>query len=293
MKAELAYLCDDTTGEGATWLPASRTLLWVDIEGCRLHEYTPADGHCRLHRLPGPVSTVIPVAGREVILALQGRLARYHLDTHALVTVCAVEPGRKMLRPNDGKASPEGRIWLGVMHLEDHRGTGSLWCVEPDGAARKVLSEQCIPNGIVWNAAGDTMYYADSGRGCIEAYRYDRLTGAIRLMRTAVRVPERYGVPDGMTVDADDNLWVSHWGGHGVYVWNPQNGVLLDKIEVPAPHVASCTFGGPDRRSLFITTARAGLTESDRKRYPLSGSLFVAEVDARAGENHYPFTGKF
>lgn len=291
MKAELTYLCDDTTGEGATWLPGTETLLWVDIEGCRLHEYEPATGRCRLHRFPAMVSTIVPAGPREVILALQGKLVRYRLDDRVATDLCAIEPGRPLLRPNDGKASPEGRIWLGVMHLGDHCETGSLWCIEPDLSCRKVLARQCIPNGIVWNAAGDTMYYVDSGRSCIEAYRYDRPTGHIRLERTAVRVPQRYGVPDGMTIDADDNLWVAHWGGYGVYVWNPANGVLLDKIDVPVPNVASCTFGGKNRDRLFITTARAGLTAGERERYPLSGSLFAADVKTKAGENHYPFAG--
>lgn len=291
MKAELIYLCDDTTGEGVTWLAGPETLLWVDIEGCRLHEYKPSTGECRLHRFPAMVSTIIPAGPGEVVLALQGKLIRYRLADRVSTDLLPIEPDKPQLRPNDGKASPEGRIWLGVMHLTDHRETASLWCVEPDLSCRPVLTQQSIPNGIVWDTRRDTMYYVDSGRACIEAYRYDPATGNIRLMRTAIRVPERYGVPDGMTIDADGNLWVAHWGGYGVYVWNPDNGVLLDKIEVPAPNVASCTFGGKDRKQLFITTARAGLSDDALRRYPLSGSLFAARVNATAGENHYPFAG--
>ena len=63
-----------------------------------------------------------------------------------------------------------------------------------------------------------------------------------------------------------------------------------DKIEVPVPNVASCTFGGKERNRLFITTAVDGLSEAEIQAYPLSGSLFVADVPGVvSGENHYPF----
>ena len=101
---------------------------------------------------------------------------------------------------------------------------------------------------------------------------------------------EEYGVPDGMTIDANGLLWVAHWGGFGVYVWNPSTGKLVDKIDVPVPNVASCTFGGKKHNQLFITTAIDGLSETEKKAYPLSGSLFVADIPRIVpGENHYPF----
>ncbi len=77
-----------------------------------------------------------------------------------------------------------------------------------------------------------------------------------------------------MTIDKDDNLWVAQWGGYGVYCYNPYTGELLKKIEVPAPNVASCAFGGEKLDTLYITTARAGLSPEQLEKYPLSGSLF-------------------
>ena len=87
------------------------------------------------------------------------------------------------------------------------------------------------------------MYYVDSGRRCIEEYAYDYLTGAIYFIRTAVQVPVEYGVPDGMTIDANGLLWVAHWGGFGVYVWSPSTGQLVDKIEVPVPNELRVLLG--------------------------------------------------
>lgn len=238
------------------------------------------------------VTSIIPWKGHdhEVLLAMKNRFIAYDLKERTYRTLIELPCLHPQWRTNDCKASPEGRIWCGVMHCSEHNGNGSLYCVDNDLSLASVLGQQSIPNGIVWNRKGDRMYYADSGRRCIEEYAYDYLTGAIYFIRTAVQVPMEYGVPDGMTIDANGLLWVAHWGGFGVYVWSPATGQLVDKIEVPVPNVASCTFGGKERNQLFITTARDGLSEAEIQAYPLSGSLFVADIPGVApGENHYPF----
>ena len=97
----------------------------------------------------------------------------------------------------------------------------------------------------------------------------------------AVNIPEGTGSPDGMTIDCNDNLWVAQWGGGGVYCYNPYTGDLLTKIVVPAPHVASCAFGGDKLDTLYITTARAGLSKEQLEEYPLSGSVFCCKPGAK------------
>lgn len=290
MIATLLYACTNEIGEAATWLEASQQFAWVDIEGCMLYIYSSETKIFSKHLLPARVSTIIPSTEENIIiLSLQGSLVNFNLQTGKLITMTEIESNQPNFRPNDGKVSPEGRLWLGIMHMTNHHETGSLCCIEPNLTIRKVLVKQSIPNGIVWDKAGTKMYYADSGRGCIEEYHYDPKNGNIQFIRVAIRVPLKYGSPDGMTIDNDGNLWIAHWGGFGVYIWNPKTGELVDKIDVPVPNVTSCTFGGREKNQLFITTARAGLSPEDLLAFPLSGSLFVAEVTAKAGENHYPF----
>lgn len=295
--AHLLYHCNDRTGEAATWLPGLNSLFWVDIDNGILHQYNAGDRSVEDHTFPEMITSIIPWEGhdKELILAMKNRFVAFHLEKKTYRTLVELTGLHPQWRTNDCKASPDGRIWGGIMHLSEHNGNGSLYCVDNDLSLAQVLQQQHIPNGIVWNREGDRMYYADSGRGCIEEYAYDRLTGSVCLLRTVVQVPAEYGVPDGMTIDAEGLLWVAHWGGYGVYVWNPANGQLVNKIEVPVPNVASCTFGGKEHTQLFITTAIDGLSEEELAAYPLSGSLFVADLpDIVPGENHYPFiTGKY
>lgn len=290
MQAKLFFECEDQIGESIYWPGEQEKLLWLDIDRCMLHEYSFHTACVTDHYFPDKVTAIIPLKGSktEILLALKDKMISYDLNKKVSGELLNIFSIGKYFRTNDGKASPEGRIWIGVMHMEVHDKNGSLYCIEHDLSYREVLTGQSIPNGIVWNKQGDRMYYADSGKGCIYAFDYDQKAGSLSSQRIAVQVPPEYGIPDGMTIDGEDNLWVAHWGGFGVYVWNPVNGRLIDKIEVPVPNVASCTFGSDNK--LFITTARSGLSENEIKQYPLSGSVFVVETSVNSGKNDYPYT---
>jgi sugar lactone lactonase YvrE len=280
MKAELLYKSHDSTGEGVVWLPRSEKVLWVDIESGLLHEYSLTKDLYQCHRFPDMISAIIPVNSeeQEILLTMRDRIIRYDLQKKEYLTLMQFDFIGQGFRINDAKSSPEGRIWFGVMHTTNHNHTGCLYCLNPDLSVNKVLDNQCIPNGMVWNMAGDRMYYADSGRGCIEEYAYDRERGTVTFSRTAISIPPESGIPDGMAIDDAGLLWVAHWGGSGVYVRNPDSGALVDTIDVSVPNVASCTFGGRNKDLLFITTARSGLSDSDIEKYPLSGSLFYCKI---------------
>ena len=289
--SKLIYRCADEVGESATWFPSMDSLLWVDITNGILHQYNVKTQEVTDHQFPDMVTSIVPWKGHdtEIILPMKNRCIAYDLQSRTWENLVDFKTLTPNFRTNDCKASPEGRIWCGIMHMSEHDGNASLYCVDNDLTIREVLGGQCIPNGMVWNAEGNRFFYADSGRGCIEEYAYERANGTVRFVRTAVTVPAEMGVPDGMTIDAEGNLWVCHWGGSAVCVWNPETGEMIDMIELPAPNPASCTFGGPEQNQLFITTATCGMTPEELAQYPLSGSLFVAEVTVGHGQNHYPF----
>jgi sugar lactone lactonase YvrE len=121
----------------------------------------------------------------------------------------------------------------------------------------------------------------------VQILAFDNDTGTLGEVLGTIPVPEAAGAPDGMTIDAEGNLWVALWGGFGVGCWDPATGRMIRKVEVPAPHVSSCAFGGGDLRTLFITTARSGLTEAQLAQYPLSGGLFAADTGARGLPPHH------
>lgn len=272
--SELVFKAEATTGEGSIWHPERQTLFWVDIEGKTLYEYQPNREDCSSWKFDRMISTVVPETDSTVIVALQNEIVRVFLNDGHTASIAPIPDFEGKVRCNDGKCDPAGRLWVGTMGFGAPKGAGTLYCVTADGNVTAKIKEVTISNGIVWSSNKKYMYYADTPTGKIARYLYDEEKGDILFDDIAVQIPEGTGAPDGMTIDSDDNLWVAQWGGYGVYCYNPYTGELLTKVDVPAPNVASCAFGGKNLDTLYITTARAGLSEEQLKKYPLSGSLF-------------------
>jgi D-xylonolactonase len=82
-----------------------------------------------------------------------------------------------------------------------------------------------------------------------------------------------------MTTDAKGQLWIAHWGADCVTCHDPASAAELARILLPTTQITSCVFGGPDLRTLYITSAWDGLTIEKLKAQPLDGGLFSVEID--------------
>ncbi len=274
---QLAYKAEATTGEGAIWHPDRQSLFWVDIEGKTLYEYLPDRKDCRKWTFDRMVTTVVPETANSVVVALQDEIIRVNLSDGSHTSIAKIDDGGRKYRFNDGKCDPQGRLWVGTMTMGAPRGSAELYTIDGKGTVTPRLSGITISNGIVWTADRQTMYYNDTPTGRVARYGYDAATGDVMYDGIAVSIPKGTGGPDGMAIDSNGNIWVAQWGGSGVYCYNPGTGELVTKIDVPAPNVASCAFGGEKLDILYITTARAGLSAEKLAANPLSGSLFYCK----------------
>jgi sugar lactone lactonase YvrE len=184
-------------------------------------------------------------------------------------------------RCNDGGCDREGRLWIGTMHQDFKHAAGKLYCIDENLQLHEKLSEVTISNGLVWTKDSSRMYYVDSPTQTIQQFYFDPETAAIQLEKIAVRIPKTMGTPDGMVMDEEGMLWVAHWGGFGVYRWNPVNGKLIGKIQVPAPNVSSCAWVGEAMNQLLITTARQQLSAAELAKYPSSGDVFITHAGVK------------
>ena len=130
-----------------------------------------------------------------------------------------------------------------------------------------------VPNGLDWSPDGKIMYFVDSLAGGLDTFDFSVETGTVTARRRLVDIAGTLGLPDGMTTDSEGCIWVALYSGHAVHRYSPE-GVLELRVELPVSLVTSCTFGGPELRDLFITTARV----ADRDE-PLAGSVFCYEAD--------------
>lgn len=276
--ASVAYTSSNLLGEGPVWNAERESLFWVDIEGQYLYEMKWPEKEIRSWSMPQMIGMMALENKNQVIVALQDGLGRYDLTSSKLEWLMDLEKEIKTNRPNDGKCDAKGRLWLGTMNLNCKDRTGSLYCIDERLSNTKKLSQITISNGMAWEANNKLLYFIDSPTYKVESYLFDLETGNIQFEKSAIKIPEEMGAPDGMTIDDEGMLWIAHWDGFAVRRWNPGSGELLDVIELPVPQVTSCTFGGKNLDELFISTAKTGLSKDQLKQYPLSGHLFVAKV---------------
>jgi sugar lactone lactonase YvrE len=265
-------------GEGAIWHPLEKKLYWVDIEGKLLHVFNPATGLNSTYNTFGRIGTVVPARGGGALVALQNGIAQIDLLDGKIQGRVDPEKDLPGNRFNDGKCDPQGRLWVGSMSLDAKTGAGSVYRIDHDFLAQKMISEVTISNGICWSLDGLTMYYIDTPTRQVVAYGFDSASGNISNPEVIINVEKHLGFPDGMTIDSRGMLWIALWGGGAVGCWDPRTGDLLDLIKLPAPNVTSCAFGGENLNQLFITTAREGLTKKELEMYSDSGSLFMVET---------------
>jgi sugar lactone lactonase YvrE len=280
LEAELVLDTKSMLGEGSIWHPKEQVLYWIDIEGKLLHIYDPATKEDKTFPVGSRIGTVVPVQGGGALVALQNGIHKLDTKTGKLTYLDNPLPDSNM-RFNDGKCDPNGRFWVGSMAMDTRKKGATLYRFDKDKTIHPMLDSVSISNGIVWTADKKTMYYNDTPTGTIQAFDYNDKTGAITNRRVAVRIPRGTGSPDGMTIDAEGNLWVALWGGYCVGKFNPVTGELLQKIKVPASNVSSCAFGGKDLETLYITTARAWVNPDKLKEFPLSGGLFAVKPGVR------------
>jgi sugar lactone lactonase YvrE len=255
-------------GEGPVWIGGLRfvdmlagDIVTLDGEGAvveRLHVGTVA-GAFRPRRDGG---LVVGVERGFALVDAHGRV-----DT--LPEVWA-DPGVRM---NDGATDPDGRFYCGSMAYDVTPGAGALYRLDPDGAVSVVLERVTISNGLAWTADGRTAYYVDSPTHRIDVFDYDAEAGLIN-RRPFVTVAEHDGLPDGLTVDREDGVWVAFFGGSAVRRFSAA-GTLEEVLDLPVTQVTACTFGGDALNELYITTSRENLPDDEQ---PEAGSVFRARV---------------
>jgi xylono-1,5-lactonase len=275
-------------GEGVLWSVREQLLYWVDILGRRLHRVDPATGRTAHWNFPEEISAIAErTAAPGLIVTMRRGFALFDPATgdepRYLHQPEAALPGNRF---NDGKCDAQGRFWAGSMDFACEAPTGALYRYDPDGRCTRHDGGFAVTNGPTWSADGRTLYFNDTVNGRIYAYDFDAQAGTLSNKRLWHSLEPGDGVPDGMTTDAAGRIWIAHWGGACVSCHDPVTAQELQRVKLPTRNVTNCAFGGPDLRTLFITTARTGLAPEQLEAEPLAGGLFAAMVDSPGRPAH-------
>lgn len=278
MEAEPVLACRNRLGEGPIWSVEEQALYWVDIVAPAVHRFRPRDGVHDRWPVPEHVGSLSMRSAGGLVLALKSGFALFDPGSGAVEMIADAEADKLDHRFNDGRCDREGRFLAGSLTYSEDAPVGALWRLDADRKATPVLNGITISNGLCWGPDGATMYHVDTPTRVIRAFDYDQEAGLPTNPRVLVETDPDGGWPDGSITDSEGCIWNAEWDGARVVRYTP-DGKVDRVVGVPARRATCAAFGGPDLKTLYITSAWDRMSEDERDEWPLSGDLFAIEVD--------------
>ena len=259
-------------GEGTLWVKEHNSIYFVDIKKKSFFSLNIKNNKKKKYKVNKEIGFLAHIKNNIFILGLQGELRIQNIKTKKIIKSILIEQDIKLNRINDGKTDPKGNLWFGTMdNLERKIEKGSLYKLDKDLNLIKVDKNYRITNGPAFLDEYN-FYHTDSSKKSIYKIKINKMNKIVSKKIFKKFLPKD-GSPDGMTLDKNKNLWVAHFHGACVSVFN-KKAKLIHKIDLPAKNITNCTFGGKNNKEVFITSATKGMNRADLQKFKFSGSLF-------------------
>ncbi len=264
-------------GEGVTWVKEHNSLYYVDIKRKKIFKLNYKNKNKKIYKIEKEIGFLAHVSKNTFVLGLQGEIIIVDLKKKNKKISIKIEKKFKNNRINDGKTDHQGRLWFGTMdNLERNIHNGSLYCLDGNLNLNQVDKNYMITNGPAF-INKRCFYHTDSKKKIVYKIYIDKNLKVIS-KKIFVKFRKNEGSPDGMTLDNYQNLWICHYNGSCISVYN-KKGNKLHSVNMPTKNITNCTFGGYRNSELFVTTAIKGMSKKELKLFPLSGNLFKIKTN--------------
>ncbi|PRY59403.1 sugar lactone lactonase YvrE [Vreelandella songnenensis] len=274
-----AELCVDSRcelGEGPQWHAAQKRLYWCDILGKHLHWLDPAtDSHASV-ALDQMVSCAAPVNDGRLLLVGERSLVLFDTERQTQTPLCDFEADNPVTRSNDARVDHHGSLWLSTMGKNAEHGAGSLYRLHR-GELVTLRTGLTIPNAICFSADAQSAYFTDTPTGQVMRWALDENGWPVGEPECFADFSAYSGSPDGAVMDSEGCIWLSLWGAGEVVRLDTQ-GQIIGRIELPVDQPSCPVFAGAGLETLYITTAREGLSLEKLAETPTAGSLYRVET---------------
>jgi sugar lactone lactonase YvrE len=272
-------------GESPLWHPDEQLLYWVDIPGLQLNRFHPGTGRHDEWHFPSEPACIAPLLGGGLLMAMRDGLWRFDAASgkRSLVAAPPYDPAGQ--RFNDGKADAQGRFWVGT--LDDQREPrAALYCLD-GGSLQRKAGGITVSNGLAFSPDGRTLLWADTKAHCIQAFDLDASDGSLSRQRLFAQFAPRDaaaplasygGRPDGAAMDSEGACWVAMFEGQRLLRLAPDGSVRAE-LALPVRCPTMPCFGGPDLKTLYITTAREKRPAQELADQPLAGCVLQCRVE--------------
>ena len=266
-----------TLGEGALW-DAERKLVWfVDIKQHLVWRYDPATGSHATATAPDQIGWVLPADNGLLLCGLKEGLWTFDPEAETFTRLCEVPGELASNRNNDACTDTRGRVWFGTMDDGEKDDTGRFYVFDRGQVTPAGPDKVSITNGPAVSPDGQRIVFTSTlGKTIhIADLHDDGSLGPARLfVDTAEHFPDAY--PDGPVFDAEGFLWTGLYFGDHIARFAP-DGRLDLTVPMPTSNITKLCFGGEDLKTIYVTTARGGLSDEKLAAQPLAGSLLALE----------------
>ena len=278
MKVQPIFDIASEHGEGPVWDAEKGHLYWVDLLQGKYHKGDLNNLEIETFSVGQPLGVLALRKEGGLVMGVRDGIGFYNEKNRAFQLIePSPEHDNPKVRFNDGAIDPKGRFFAGTMEWDGAEDIGKLFRLNLDLSWDLLQGNIFITNGMGWNPQQDTYFMIDTMAQVMYAYDYELKTGAISNRRVHIQFGKDE-FPDGMTIDREGGFWIALWGG-GKIIHLDQKGKLIKEIPVPVSHPTSCCFGGPDLKTLFITSSKLPLSEVERQTCPLAGRTFVVQTE--------------
>ncbi|MCX5580056.1 IclR family transcriptional regulator domain-containing protein [Kaistia terrae] len=250
-------------GASALWHARTAAMVWIDQLGPAVHWHDATPTSITLdtldRRIDGAFLTadgvVLLTRGVAILVNRDGTQRRLHLGAEFQASAV--------------RTDPRGRVWVAEFNTE--RNVSVIGLLTPTGPSEPLWELSGEVTSLAISSDGAAFYAAVPGRNTI--YVMNEADGRKRVFS---RLPEATGAPMGLALDAEDRLWVGAYEGWSV-VRLDADGEFERVVPLPVPTPTSLAFGGPDLSTLYITSARSGLSTETLHNAPQSGRLLALQ----------------
>ena len=268
-----------TLGEGTLWVKEHNSIYFVDIKKKKILILNTKLKKKKIIKVDKEIGFIAHIKDYKFLLGLKSELRIFDIKSKKILKSIKIEKDKPLNRINDGKTDLKGRLWFGTMDNPERKvRNGSLYCLDQKLKLHKVDSRYYITNGPAF-INNNTFLHTDSGRKTIFKIKINKKYKIVKKTKF-LKFSKKEGSPDGMTIDSKKNVWVCHFGGACITVYNFK-GKKIHKVELLAKNITNCTFGGTNNSELFISTATKGMTNADMQKFRYSGFFFSVKTNMR------------
>ena len=266
-------------GEGTLWVKEHNSIYFVDIKKKKFFSLDIKKNKKKIFSVNKEIGFLAHIKGYVFVLGLQGELRIQNIKTKKVIKSIFIEKNLKLNRINDGKTDTVGNLWFGTMdNLERKIEKGSLYKLDKNLLLTKVDKNYRITNGPAFIDQFN-FYHTDSSKKIIYKIKINKKNKIIS-KKIFKKFTQKDGSPDGMTLDKNKNLWVAHFHGACISVFN-NKAKLIHRINFPAKNITNCAFGGKKNNELFVSTATKGMNRTDMQNFRYSGLFFSVKTNAK------------